>query len=152
MKSIPLTLGNVALVDDEDYEYLNQWKWRDSHGYAARSQWSPFRKSITMHALIMNTPPGMVTDHINGNKLDNRRENLRVCSRSENNKNRSKNSHSSSRYKGVCWIKRIKKWRAQIKHNNRTIHIGLYDKDDDAARAYDKSAKELFGIFARTNF
>src|SRR5574343_411505 len=125
MKEIQLSQGKVAIVDDEDYDYLNQWKW-----YAAERKcgiWYATRnirkdgkvRIIPMHRVILNTPKGMDTDHINGDGLDNRRSNLRSCTHMENicNPNRSLSPTKSSRFKGVYWHKGEKIWRAKLRFN-----------------------------------
>ena len=94
----------------------------------------------------------MHVDHINGNPLDNRKSNLRICTNAENQRNKGVYKNNKSGYKGVHWFKRDKKWQAQIKHNNKSIHIGLYEDKEEAARAYDKKAKELHGNFKNLNF
>ncbi len=159
MKRISLTRGKFALVDDEDYDWLNQWKWcaakqgcryyaTRNTPYADRRQGKP--PSIFMHRLIMNAPDGKEVDHKNHNAIDNRKINLRICTRSENMANMLPYTHGTSQYKGVgC---RDKKWRARIMKNCKEILIGRYVLEVDAAKAYDKKAKELFGEFAYTNF
>ena len=107
---------------------------------------------LYIHRLIMDAPKGMDVDHINGNPLDNRKSNLRICTHTENNRNRGANKNNTSGYKGAYWHKQNKKWRAQIVRNNKAIHIGLYESKEEAARAYDKKAKELHGEFAYLNF
>jgi hypothetical protein len=156
MKEISLTKGKLALVDDEDFEYLNQWKWYCSpFGYALRSQSRRLpgpRIAIKMHRVVCNTPEDMETDHINGNKLDNRRSNLRACTRSENQHNRNKLVGNTSGFKGVTWHIKSKKWASYIVVNNHQIYLGLFQDIIDAANAYDSSAKKYFGEFARLNF
>jgi hypothetical protein len=153
MKNIQLTQGKVAIVDDADFEWLSQWPWFFSTGYAIRREGKLFgRKNIMMHRLIMNTPEGMDTDHINGDKLDNRRENLRVCTRSQNMQNTTRRSDNTSGYKGVDWDKENGKWRAEIKVDSRRINLGRYDSAEEAALAYDRAAREYHGEFANTNF
>jgi len=155
MKFIPLTKGKFTIVDDKNYEWLNQWKWQiDSDGYAVRSvsikeEYKGNKKR--MHRVIMNTPEGMETDHINGNRLDNRRQNLRICTRAENVRNCKKHRDNHSGYKGVYWNKREKKWRASIRIGKQDIHLGYFKSTIEAARAYNKKAKKLFGKFARIN-
>ena len=114
-----------------------------------------------MHREITNAPKGMQVDHINGNTLDNRKENLRVCTRSQNMMNRGKQNNNKSGYKGVSYMKKKdpnyeypKPWRAQIKcpTNQKVIHLGCYKYPEQAARAYDKKAIELFGEYAQLNF
>ena len=94
----------------------------------------------------------MHVDHINGNPLDNRKSNLRICTNAENQRNRGVNKNNTSGYKGVCWAKQNKKWKARIKHNGKLIHLGYYKDKEEAARAYDKKAKELHGEYAYLNF
>lgn len=159
MKEIPLTQGMVALVDDDMYEFLDQWKWHASKSgdglyYARRNERdSEKRKSkrIYMHRLIMNAPAGTLVDHRDPNKtLDNRRENLRVCSKSQNAYNARISKRNKSGYRGV--YRKNERWQAGIRINNRSIHIGYFTNPVEAAKAYDAKARELFGEFARTNF
>ena len=155
MKTIPLTKGKVAIVDDDMFEELSQYKWYcDSYGYAVRTVSSrPGKpKTIWMHRVICGTPAGMETDHINEKKLDNRRENLRRCTSAENRRNIKKPTNNTSGYKGVNWLKRNRKWRAEIKVNGKKKHLGCFDDLLAAAHAYDQAARERFGIFAKTNF
>ncbi len=105
-----------------------------------------------MHREILNTPDGFVTDHINGNGLDNREANLRVCTREQNKQNSVKRTKTSSKFKGVDWYKPYKKWRVRITFEKKPMHIGLYDDEVKAAQAYDQKAIELFGEFANLNF
>lgn len=158
-KEIPLTRGYVALVDDDDYERLSQYKWyaRKSQSgkfYAARKSPSENgkQKHIWMHREIMNTPSGMETDHINGLSVDDRKENLRVCTSSQNKMNRGKRSDNTSGYKGVSWDKSKKRWQSRIHVNKTTKHLGYFSTAEEAARAYDKAALEIHGEFSVLNF
>lgn len=157
---IPLTQGKYAIVDDEDYEWLNQWKWcvqkdyslKKERYYAVRGARSG--EKILMHRFILGVPQDKQTDHRNHNGLDNRRENIRMCCGSENQFNAMKDttSHSStSKYKGVSWNIQRQKWQAQICKNRQAIHLGQFDDEINAAKAYDRKAKELFGDFAYLN-
>jgi hypothetical protein len=152
MKLIKLTQGRETIVDDEDYEYLNQWKWHfGSRRYAIRSI-NCSKKKITMHSLLINCPKHKYIDHINGNPLDNRKINLRLCTTQENQRNRKSNETNKkiSKYKGVS--KSLNKyWRSYIYLNGKQINIGSFKTEIEAAQAYNKKAIELFGEFARLN-
>ena len=150
MKLIPLTQGKFAKVDDEDFEWLSQWKWYFDHGYAARKNRG--EKKIYLHRLILQFPDGRSTDHADGDRLNNCRENLRDCSQHENSGNSNLHKDSSSGYKGVSFDKRRKKWEAYITDNYKKKHIGFFDFPEIAARAYDEAAIKYFGEFARLNF
>lgn len=152
-RKIALTKGFFAWVDDNDFEYLNQWTWHYSHGYAVRRiRDGKSKKTIIMHRLILNAPGDFQVDHINGNKLDNRKENLRVCSASQNKSNVDAPSTNTSGYKGVSFHKIAGRWRATIKINQKSKHLGHFNDPKDAARAYDLAAIALFGDYARLNF
>ena len=154
MKEIPLTKGYVAIVDDEDYEELSRRKWYcGSHGYAIRSSSSNAkRKTVLMHRELMGNPLGFEIDHIDHNILNNQKSNLRVCTHSDNKQNRPSPRHNTSGYKGVIFDKRSKKWYAKIGWLLSSKHLGTFATAEDAAHAYDKKAKELFGEFACLNF
>lgn len=153
MKYIELTQGKFALVDDEDYKFLNKWSWSYStYGYAIRSSPAPKKQIIWLHRQIMNCPKGLFVDHINGNPLDNRKSNLRICSHKQNMQNIIKKKSHSSLYKGVVWVKERKKWVAAIHLNYKRFYIGGFENELHAAMAYDLWAIEFFGQFARTNF
>lgn len=142
-REIPLTQGKVALVDDEDYPELSKFKWcamkRPTGNYYAVRQ-SPkdpvTHKSITirMHAVIVGTPGGLETDHIDGDGLNNRRCNLRIVTSRQNHQNL--HIPKSSKYPGVTWDKRASKWHAQIQVNDKRRHLGYYDDEETAARRY----------------
>lgn len=149
MRHIKLTRGKFAIVDDGDYGKLNKHKWCHSNGYATRRSGG---KIIFMHRVILNVAKGAETDHKNHNKSDNRRCNIRICTKSQNNQNRKRYDGSASQYKGVHWNGLLKKWRAQIVLDYKKVHIGVYCLEIDAAKAYDAKAEELFGRFAYLNF
>jgi len=151
MKKIFLTPNKhhkFVLVDNEDYKWLNQYTWYFTNvGYATTEI---NYKRYLMHRLIMKTPKGMDTDHINHNILDNRRENLRIATRAQNNANGKGRKHTSI-YKGICWVTEKKKWKAQIAFNKKTIHLGYFNNELRASKIYDKKARELYGEFALSN-
>lgn len=156
MKTIFLTQGQVAIVDDDMFDYLNQWRWRcQKHNktfYAVRlERLGKKQKAILMHRIILNVPDGFETDHRNHNGLDNRRENLRSCTHQQNGCNRQLQTHNGG-FKGVGWHKKSKKWMARIGFNRQRIYLGLFNTAIEAAKAYDYKAKELFNEFALTNF
>ena len=149
--------GKIVLVDEEDIPKLGKRKWYISQrGYASRNttvNWKRFRE--TMHRLIMDAPEGLQVDHINGNKLDNRKSNLRLCERYQNMANKPPTSQNKSGYKGVYYDNRdcfmIKRWVAKIRVNKKDIHIGMYKTAKEAVVAWNKKAKELLGEFAYQN-
>lgn len=155
MKKIPLTQGQFALVDDADFDWLNQWKWcfyKDGRtGYAGRAiKIAKTRKNkvILMHRLILKSKHR--TDHRDGDGLNNQRNNIRPASSSQNNRNRCSALGSSSKYLGVSWKKYQKRWVAQIK-DKFVIHLGYFIHEIDAAKAYNKAAQKYHGEFARLN-
>lgn len=141
MKKILLTQGKYALVDDDDFEYLSQWRWFYKSGYAVRTQHVRLginkyaSNCVRMHRLINGTPVGFVTDHINRNKLDNRRVNLRAADKSLNSFNRDKPESNTSGHKGVYWDSWSQRWRAEIKVMYKKITLGRYEKLEDAVKA-----------------
>lgn len=147
MREIPLSRGKVALVDADDYEWLSIHKWHyTSAGYANSS------KLGYMHRFVLGlTESALVVDHINGNKLDNRRANLRLATRAQNVMNQRTSAANSSGYKGVSWDKDVKKWRAYLTYQKKRVYLGLYEDAEDAAQAYNTKATELFGEFAFHN-
>jgi len=151
---IELSNGGFVLVDD-DMEYLKYKAWQlNASGYVGRmTRENDKRFMLLMHRVVMNAPKGVEVDHINGNLLDNRRENLRLVTRSQNNMNRHvKKSGTTSQYKGVCYRHIPKRWKAYIKINRKQIHLGYFSTEKDAALAYDSAAKKYFGEYACLNF
>ena len=152
---ITLSNGGVVLFDDEDFELVNAYHWHvDNAGYARTNIWSGGRKSAAprMHRLILGDVDSKLhIDHINGNKLDNRKSNLRICTASENARNRGKQRNNTSGYKGVCYDKARQKWKAEIKANGVRRMLGRFNTAEDAHQAYVNAAKELHGDFANIN-
>lgn len=158
MKKIPLTQGKYAIVDDKDFKFLSQWNWHlrktlnKERFYAVRM--SPRVKGkqtvIKMHSLIIGTPKGMDTDHINGDGLDNRKSNLRICTRSENCLNRRRHSNNKSGYKGVFWHKQSKKWEVSIQINKKQITIGRFENIKEAIKVCKNARIKYHKEFANT--
>lgn len=151
---IELSRGFVAIVDADIKEWLLQWSWL-AIGSAPRRPYAGTRvrvggvqQRVLMHRLIAGARSGQVVDHINGDTLDNRVANLRVCSQKQNTRNRK--AHAGRKYKGV--YERDGRWLARIMVDGKAIDIGYYDSEITAAAAYDDSAKTYFGEFARLNF
>jgi len=158
MKRIKLTKGQFAIVDDSDFERLNKHKWlalkNRNTWYAVRHTYrNGIRVTIGMHREIMGIEPGdpRLVDHKNHNGLNNWRENLRICTNSQNHQNENPRRNGSSVFRGVYWNKAAKKWRAQIRLDGHARYLGSFHSETEAARAYDQKAKELFGEFACVN-
>ncbi len=153
MRQIPLSQGKFAIVDDEDYVRINQCKWYFEGHYAIRkinlgnNKW----KTFWMHREIMRTPEGMETDHINSDKLDNRKINLRVATRSQNQHNRKKYANNKTGFKGVSVRPDTGKFRAIISLAGRNRRLGQFETAEQAANAYDAAALKIHKDFARLN-
>lgn len=161
MKRIKLTQGKYAMVDDSDFRWLNQWRWyaaldkKNRTFYAQRHCWNKQTKKdeiVRMHRLILDAPKGKMVDHISGDCLDNRRENIRVVSHQENSLNRRIQKDNTSGFKGVHWNKQSGKWTACIQKGRVSFFLGYFVEREEAARAYDEAASKLHGEFARLNF
>jgi len=151
MKRIRLTQGKFVLVDNSDFEWLSQWKWSlDKDGYVIRSFYArndnnePITKHWSMHRLINNTPDGLDTDHINRNKLDNRRSNLRSVTNQQNQFNLPLSKINKSGYKGVFWVEDRKKWQARIGFNNKSYNLGRYSSLEDALKIREEAERNYW--------
>lgn len=156
MREIEITQGRKVKVTKEDHRLVSQYNWSfsASTGYAVRKGRKGCNEpgTVHMHRFIMGAVPGIQIDHINGDKLDNRRSNLRNADVQKNAFNRKKpNVKCTSKYKGVLKRKNSKSWEARIKLNGKSIYLGSYSNEIDAAKAYNEGANKYFGEYARFN-
>lgn len=149
-RRIGLTRGKSVLVDSDDYQFLNQWNWCFSTGYAVRFEKGDGEKHrvILMHRVITGAPDGKFVDHINSNRLDNRKSNLRTCSPQENTWNKSFQPRNKTKLKGVRFEPDRGKYLAKIGYNGKTYNLGRYNCAEDAAMAYRLAAKKFHGEFS----
>jgi HNH endonuclease len=147
---LPLTNGEYTLIDGEDYEELAQLTWqRLSSGYVAHAVELDGRTvHFLLHLMVFGAPDGVLVDHRNGDKLDNRKENLREATPRQNCQNRA--PVGGRRYKGIFPFRG--RWKARIKLDGQNIYLGIFELEEEAAYAYDCAARRLFGEFARLNF
>lgn len=141
--------GKFAIVDDSDFEWINQYKWSVNGGGYVTGSYGPLgrRYPVMLHRLLAGATEGMEADHRNNDKLDNQRKNLRVCTPKQNMMNRPIGVLNTSGHKGVSWDKSRKKWSAKIRIDGKPTQIGRFDDIKDAAQAYITMAKELHGEF-----
>lgn len=148
--------GVFTIVDDDVYPTVCRFAWfLSGDGYAVRTQWIPTaktRRRIWLHHQVLDTEGEKVIDHINGDRLDNRRANLRLVSRGQNARNRAKSSNKTVGFKGVYFVKPRNNWHAEIHADGRHYNLGSYATAEEAAHAYDGAALALHGEFARLNF
>lgn len=158
MKLIPLTQSKFAKVDDEDYDFLMQWKWhyfigKNGHEYAVRATYIKGKKGIVlMHRIVMKVFDKKEPDHIDHNGLNNQKDNLRIATKAQNLAYRKSAKNSTSKYLGVSWHKKKSSWCAQISINGKTKYLGKFKSEQDAAKAYDEAAKVQHKEFANLNF
>lgn len=155
MKQIPLTRGLVALVDDADYEDVSRFKWHaDRKGYARTSIPHPdapgkiLNIAMHRHLLGLSGKDFYLVDHVDGNKSNNQRANLRLADKCQNQHNQGANRRNTSGFKGVSWHTRDEKWQASIKLNGKRTHLGNFDTPEAAHEAYKEAAIKLHGAFA----
>jgi hypothetical protein len=151
---IKLAKGRYAIVDPDDYQIVSQYDWqlfesKSENFYAVRYE---NRKIVSMHRVIMNAPAGKIVDHRDRDGLNNTKHNLRFATPSQNTCNKKRTKKGSSKFRGVCRHIRLNKWQAHICVNREKIHLGYFENEDDAARAYDQAAKIYHGEFAVLNF
>lgn len=157
MRIIHITQGFTAMVDDDDFDIVSQFRWyilkcNDGRKYALTSVYKPEKHTVRMHQLIMSFPDGII-DHINHNGLDNQKSNLRVCTPRQNSQNSlGRPSYRISRFKGVNFEKHINRWRSRIVVDNRKLSLGVFETEVEAGLAYDAAAKRHYGEFAYLNF
>lgn len=149
MRNIKTIKNNLIIVDNNNYYNLNKFEWNISCGYPYR-----YKKGHIwfIHWDVIGKPKkGFVTDHINGNKLDNRLENLRICNTSQNHCNKGLQKNNKSGFKGVCWHKKRKKWRVKVQKDKKIVFSNEFYNKIDAANAYNIAVIKYHGKFARIN-
>lgn len=153
MKFIPLPHGLVAIVDDDDFERCMKFRWHiSSNGYVVSHIRSGDRSDTKqlLSRFVTNAPNGVLVDHKDGNKFDNRKAELRFCTKSQNGWNRGKNKNNTSGFKGVSWDRFKSKWKAQIQVHGKNIYIGRFNDIEECAAAYAEAALKYHGEFSRT--
>ncbi len=152
MKRIALTQGRFAIVDDQDYDRISRHKWQYARVGPGRRYGRAMRyPSIYMHVEVLGKRPGLYVDHANHDGLDNRRSNLRFATPTENKRNGKSYRGSSSKYVGVSFHKKQRKWTAYIRVDGVLVWLGSFDGEVEAAQARDVAAEKYFGDFARLN-
>jgi len=145
MEKINTSSGKISVIDKEDYERVSKFKWSWGGRYVTRKDYSVKpNKTIFLHCFILGKKNGFDIDHINGDRLDNRKKNLRHCTHLENSRNRVLSKNNKSGIIGVHWNKKSKKWQAQIGLNFETKNLGYYEKKEDAVIARKKAELKYF--------
>ena len=153
MRLIKLTQNKFSIVDNIDFLNLSRFKWHlTSNGYAkGKRKLNDKWQNVSLHRFLLNPPLDKEIDHINGDRLDNRRRNLRIVNHSQNQQNAIKPNTNTSGFKGVTWKPKSKKWQSYIMVAKKFIYLGLYSSKEEAARFYNQAAVKYFGEFARLN-
>lgn len=158
---IPLSNGMFTVIDLVDYEKISGRKWHALHGWRNKTWYAQCNlydadtkaeSSCALHRFLMNAASGEMVDHKDGDGLNNRRDNLRIATRSQNSQNSTKRKNCSSQFKGVCWYPPTRKWVGQLRVAGKRIYLGYFQNEQAAARAYDAAAIKYFGEFALLNF
>jgi hypothetical protein len=147
-KVIPLNKGKSTLVDDEDYEMLVSYCYG---WYCSKNGYAVMARGKYMHRLIMSDPQDGEIDHIDGDKLNNQKSNLRIVNRSQNNYNAKPRKNASSKFKGVVWIKTRSRWQANIQIDGRVKYLGMFTDEIEAAKAYNEAAIQHHSEYAKLN-
>ncbi|OMQ49927.1 HNH endonuclease [Burkholderia pseudomallei] len=151
MQRIPLNGGRFALVSDEDFECLSRYRWlTDSRGYAFRFDRAGGQiRKIAMHRMVLSLDdPDVLTDHVDGDKLNNQRTNLRACTKAQNNANKGRQRNNTTGFKGVCWSPRLRKWYSVIRTGQARRYLGSFEHPDEAHEVYCLAADLIHGEFA----
>ncbi len=154
---IDLNQGQQTIIDDEDWDKVNHINWcadKDTANpgkYYVRGLNKATNKKVRLHRYLSNAPKGMEVDHINGNTLDNRKCNLRICTKSQNQMNRGKTKKNKSGYKGVSWCTSCNGWKAYLWTGEKNLYLGLFSFKKEAALAYNRASIKHHGEFAYVN-
>lgn len=152
MKRINLTNGGVTQISDKDHKNVSKFKWFLHRGADNKDYVKRTKDEAPLSRFIMNPEKGMIVDHIDGNTLNNTRENLRICTPAENSRNSILYETNTSGFRGVVWRKEDKKWSARITVNYKRKFLGNYESIVDAAKAYNEAARKYHGEFAKLNY
>ena len=146
-----LPTGESFIIDSEDYCLVSKYRWVSNRSGYFLASTGERNSHVFLHRMVIEPPDDMFVDHIDGNKSNCRKSNLRICSQTDNNRNVGVKSNNRCGYKGVYWASDRGKWRTEITVDRKHIHIGSFETAEEAARAYDKCALFYFGEYAKTN-